>query len=224
MRYDSCLKLWLLSLETRVERNTILHTDSVFVAQAITRLMLNLNLRDSDFIHMDMQTIPTFAEAYKIFQLLTTDIVEMKSLLRIRPVYKKQQDNFDKILKCITHTIYLMLSIAANCQEKMKLIYSSVYYIVKNDIRTSNQDSLLHMCVSRLNYVKHGYFQDHNIAKPVFPNINVVQVLLKCGSDINARNECRSTALFIASNPYNYNFEVCKTFSKIIIFYILILF
>lgn len=212
MRYDSCLKLWLYSLEIRAERNTILHSDTCFVAQAIIRLMLNLNLRDSDFVHVEMQhqdALPTFEEAYKVFQLLTSNIVEVKTLLQIRPIYKKQQDNFDKILKCITHAIYLMIETANDCEEKMKLVRSSVYHIVKNDIRTSNQDSLLHMCVSKLNYVKHGYFQDHNLtAKFVFPNINVVKLLLKCGSIVNARNECRSTPLFIASNPYNYNFEV----------------
>lgn len=213
MRYASCLSLWLYSLEIRGTKNTILHSDTVFVAQAIIRLMLNLNLRDSDFIHVDMQhhqeTLPTFREAFKVFQLLTKNIVEMKSLLQIRPIYKKQQDNFDKILKCITHAIYLMIDTANGDENNMKHVYSSVYHIVKNDIRTSNQDSLLHMCVSRLNYVKHGYFQDHNLtAKSVFPNIRVVKLLLKCGSNVNVRNECRSTALFIASNPYNYNFEV----------------
>jgi hypothetical protein len=212
MRFDSCLKLWLRSLEVRVEKNSILHSDCVFVAQAITRLMLNLSLKaDNEFIHHEMQheTLPSFNETYKVFKLLTADIVEMKNLLQIRPIFKKQQDNFDKILKCITHLIYLMLESANGCEEKLNLIYSNVYHIVKNDIKASTQDSLLHLCVSRLNYVKHGYFMDPNVdTKSVFPNINVVKVLLKCGSDVNARNECRSTALFIASNPYNFNFEV----------------
>lgn len=67
----------------------------------------------------------------------------------------------------------------------------------------------MHMCVSRLNSVKHGYFSDNNNQnKSVFPNIDVVKLLLKCGSDVNARNECKSNVLFIASIPYNYNFEV----------------
>lgn len=212
MRYDSCLQLWLYALEIRTERNTTLHSDTVFVAQAIIRLMLNLNLRDSDFVHIDApqhDMMPTFEEANKVFQLLTSNIVEMKNLLQLRPIYKKQQDNFDKILKCITHAIYLMIDTANGDEDKLKIVCSSVYHIVKNDIRTSTQDSLLHMCVSRLNFVKHGYFQNHNLtAKSVFPNIEVVKLLLKCGSNVNARNECRSTPLFIASNPYNYNFKV----------------
>jgi Ankyrin repeat len=133
----------------------------------------------------------------------------MKALLAIKPVYKKQQDNFDKILKCLTHLIYLLLETAGDCEEKINLIHSGVFKLVRDDIRTSNNDTLLHMCVSRLNYVKHGYFADHNMAgKSVFPNLNVVKLLLKCGANVNCRNDCRSTALFIASNPYNYNFEV----------------
>ncbi|KAL7011527.1 hypothetical protein ACKWTF_014301 [Chironomus riparius] len=214
MRYDSCLKLWILSLEIRVERNTILHSDTVFVAQAIIRLMLNLNLKDIDLIHFEGAALqphdmPNFEEIHKVFQLLTTEIVEMKQLLAIRPIYKKQQDNFDKVLKCVTHLIYLMLDTANNCEEKLDLVYAGVFRIVRNNVTTSNHDTLLHMCVSRLNYVKHGYFADHNItAKSVFPNLRVVKMLLQCGSPVNARNDCRSTPLFIASNPYNYNFEV----------------
>lgn len=212
MRYDSCLRLWILSLEIRVEKNTLLHSDTVFVTQAIVRLMLNLNLKDAEFIPFEVQgqpELPSFEEIHKVFSLLTDDIAEAKRLLSIRPVYKKQHDNFDKMLKCITHLIYLMLSTAGTNEEKLHLIHTGVYKIVKHDIRTSNQDTLLHMCVSRLNYVKHGYFADHNMtAKAVFPNLDVMKLLLTCNANVNARNECRSTPLFIASIPYNYNFEV----------------
>lgn len=213
MRYDSCLKLWILSLEIRIKKNTLLHSDTVFVTQAIVRLMLNLNLKDAEFIPFEVQgqpQLPCFEEVFKVFNILTTDIAESKRLLAIRPIYKKQQDNFDKMLKCITHLIYLMVATSDGTEEKLHMIHSSVFKIVKHDIRTSNQDTLLHMCVSRLNYVKHGYFADQNITKSVFPNLDVVKLLLKCSAKVNARNECRSTALFIASIPYNYNYEVSR--------------
>lgn len=212
MRYDSCLRLWILSLEIRVEKNTLLHSDTVFVTQAIVRLMLNLNLKDAEFIPFEVQgqpELPSFEDIYKVFDLLTIDIAEAKRLLSIRPIYKKQQDNFDKMLKCITHLIYLMIATAGSSEKNIHLIHTGVYRIVKHDIRTSNQDTLLHMSVSRLNYVKHGYFADHNMsAKSIFPNLDVVRLLLNCNANVNARNECRSTSLFIASIPYNYNFEV----------------
>jgi hypothetical protein len=214
MRYDSCLKLWILSLEIRIKKNTLLHSDTVFVTQAIVRLMLNLNLKDVEFIPFEVQgqpQLPCFDEVFKVFNLLTTDIAESKRLLAIRPIYKKQQDNFDKMLKCITHLIYLMVATTNGSDENLHMIRSGVYKIVKHDIRTSNQDTLLHMCVSRLNHVKHGYFADQNMTtKSVFPNLDVVKLLLKCNAKVNARNECRSTALFIASIPYNYNHEVSQ--------------
>ena len=219
MRYEHCLGLWILSLEIRIKKNTLLHSDTVFVTQAIVRLMLNLNLKDAEFIPFEVQgqpDLPSFEEVVKVFSLLTDDIVESKKLLQTRPVYKKQQDNFDKMLKCITHLIYLMFTTAGDSEEKMHLVHASVYKIVKHDIRTSNQDTLLHMCVSRLNFVKHGYFADHNLhSKSVFPNLDVVRLLLNCNAKVNARNECRSTPLFIASIPYNYNFEVSLDFNNI---------
>lgn len=215
MRYDSCLKLWILSLEIRIKKNTMLHSDTIFVTQAIVRLMLNLNLKDAEFIPFEVQgqpQLPCFEEVFKVFNLLTSDIAESKRLLAIRPIYKKQQDNFDKMLKCITHLIYLMVATASGSPEQMYAIHSGVFKIVKHDIRTSNQDTLLHMCVSRLNHVKHGYFADQNMTtKSVFPNLEVVKLLLNCNAKVNARNECRSTALFIASIPYNYNYEVSQT-------------
>lgn len=221
MRYDSCLKLWILSLEIRAQKNTLLHSDTVFVTQAIVRLMLNLSLKDAEFIPFEVEgqpELPSFDEIFKVFNLLTDDISEAKRLLSIRPIFKKQQDNFDKILRCITHLIYLMIKAAGSKDEaKLYQIHKSVYKIVKHDIRTSNQDTLLHMCVSRLNYVKHGYFADHNISsKSVFPSMDVVKLLLNCGAQVNARNECRSTPLFIASIPYNCNgnFEIIDLLLK----------
>lgn len=212
LRYDICLKFWILSLQIRIERNTLLYSETVFVTQAIVRLMLNLNMKEASFVPFEVQgqpELPSFEEVYKVFNLLTADIAETKKLLSIRPIHKKQQDNFDKILKCITHLIYLLISTAHNSDEKMHMIHIAVFKLIKCDIRTSNQDTLLHMCVSRLNFVKHGYFSEQNLtSKSVFPNLEVVKLLLNCNANVNARNECKSTALFIASIPYNYNFEV----------------
>lgn len=41
-------------------------------------------------------------------------------------------------------------------------------------------------------------------AQLVFPNVDVVRLLLECGIQVNARNESRSTPLHVAATPYNY--------------------
>lgn len=48
------------------------------------------------------------------------------------------------------------------------------------------------------------------ILQGIFPNLKVVKLLLDCDADVNAKNESKSTALHVASNPYNYVGEVRK--------------
>lgn len=59
--------------------------------------------------------------------------------------------------------------------------------------------------------IKYYYLKfKKNILQVVFPNLDVVKLLLKCGADVNARNESKSTPLHVASIPYNYNGEVSQ--------------
>lgn len=76
-------------------------------------------------------------------------------MLRIRPVFKKQQQNFDRIYKCITHLIYLMLQTAGDEPERELLKESVTLLIRKNITSAGTNDTLLHLSVSRLNYIKH---------------------------------------------------------------------
>lgn len=39
----------------------------------------------------------------------------------------------------------------------------------------------------------------------IFPNLTMVNLLLDCGADVNARNESRSTPLHVAATPYNFD-------------------
>lgn len=109
------------------------------------------------------------------------EIADAWNLLQIRPVYRKQQENFDRVLKCVTHLIYLLVSTAESDDEKKIVsilcdslqqkqnqfisktlqVKENVRKLVKNHIRSAcTNDTLLHLCVSRLNVIKSGYFND----------------------------------------------------------------
>lgn len=45
-------------------------------------------------------------------------VIEARQLLKIRPVYRKQQENFDRVLKCVTHLIYLLVATSQTDEEK----------------------------------------------------------------------------------------------------------
>lgn len=89
-------------------------------------------------------------------------ILEARKLLEIRPQFKRQLENYDKILRCITHVIYLMLQTAKTREEKEHTINLVTRLIQINPRTASSEDTLLHMCTTKSNTIKSGYFQDED--------------------------------------------------------------
>jgi len=52
----------------------------------------------------------------------------------------------------------------------------------------------------------------------VFPNADVIKLLIQCGVDVNIKNEAKSTPLHVACQPYNYDNEVSGSFGLLTIF------
>uniref|UniRef100_A0A1L8DB14 Putative ankyrin repeat protein n=1 Tax=Nyssomyia neivai TaxID=330878 RepID=A0A1L8DB14_9DIPT len=207
LQFQRCIDLWCLALEVRVEKHSILHSETCVTAQAIVKLLLD---HLDKYIHMMPNEIidlyiPRFQDVFKVFCLLTRNINESRQYLTIRPVHRKQQENFDRMLKCITHLIYLLVT-TANTDANKQLVAKAVTELVKSNIRSAcTNDTLLHLSVSRLNVINSGYFSDDNNLTVIFPSLEVVELLLACGADVNVRNESKSTPLHIASMPYNFN-------------------
>lgn len=165
MRFQRCIDLWRLALEIRVNRYSILYSDTCFTGQALVRLLLDLTDSPHDFnlddvLPANQRDEPKFEDVFTIFMLLTKDIIESRRLLDIRPVYKKQQENFDRVLKCVTHVIYLML-LTMKSTEHLSVVKRNVNRLLREDLRSaSTGDTMLHLVVSRLNVIKSGYFME----------------------------------------------------------------
>ncbi|XP_075238445.1 ankyrin repeat protein mann-cup isoform X1 [Lycorma delicatula] len=202
LRYQCCIDLWRRALEIRVEKDSVLYSDTCFTAQALVRLFVDLNEKVLEDNIARPEDKPRFSDVLATFNLLADKLSYCRQLLDIRPVYKRQQESFDRILKCITHLIYL-LAVTMRTPEEKQLVHSSVKSLIQQNPRSAcTGDTLLHLCVSRLNTIKSSYFADDN--QLIFPNMAVIQLLLNCGAPVNARNESRSTPLHVAANPYNF--------------------
>lgn len=201
-RYQNCIDLWHRALEIRVEKDTILHADTCFTAQALLRLMVESNEnRDKEE--------PRFCDVVAIFKLLSSQLIETKELLEKRPVYKRQRDNYERIIKSVTHLIYLLIETGTSDDQKT-LTKQLVYDLVKQNPRSSYmEDTLLHLCVSKMNTISSTYFATDS-THTIFPHLEVVKLLLECGANVNARNEWRSTPLHIASEPFNFQNALIK--------------
>lgn len=77
LRFQRCIELWQLALETRVHRFTILYSDTCFTAQALVRLMLDLHDRHFDWAagEFAQQDVPVFEDVLAVLALLTTEIM-----------------------------------------------------------------------------------------------------------------------------------------------------
>lgn len=108
-------------------------------------------------------------------------------------------------MKCVTHLIYLLVETGETNEEKT-LTKQLVHELVKQNPRSAQaEDTLLHLCVSSLNTIETSYFIVANEPQVIFPHVKVVKLLLECGAKVNARNESRSTPLYIASKAGIFN-------------------
>lgn len=83
--------------------------------------------------------------------------LDARRLLSIRPQFKRQAENFDKILRCITHVIYLMIQ-TAKTKEQKEHVTNLVTRLLHVNPKTTTDDTLLHICTSITNTIKSGYF------------------------------------------------------------------
>ncbi|RZF35359.1 hypothetical protein LSTR_LSTR016151 [Laodelphax striatellus] len=103
-----------------------------------------------------------FKDVLSTFNLLTDRIPDCQRLLGLRPVFKRQQESYDRILKCITYLIYLMVEMV-RCDEKFNIVYSAVERLVRlNPHSVLTGDTILHLFLSRMNTIKSTYFLKDN--------------------------------------------------------------
>lgn len=130
LRYQRCIDLWRLVLEVRTTTHSILHSDTCLTTQALVRLMLDLENKSDDSESNDfiVSDIPKFDDVFGVFSLLHKHSIEARKLLQIRPVYRKQQENFDRVLKCVTHLIYL-LEITSKTDDQKQIVCFKQFFI-----------------------------------------------------------------------------------------------
>ncbi|XP_076252370.1 ankyrin repeat protein mann-cup isoform X1 [Rhynchophorus ferrugineus] len=220
VRYQRCIELWRRALQLRIEKDTILYTDTCFTAQALIRLMVDYKIKSVQ--NKINNTQQRFHDILETFKLLTSNAADVKPLLSIRPQYKRQLEFFEKMVKCITHLIYLMVE-TIETPENREIVKNLVKDVLRKDIRCVGVgDTILHLCLSRLNTIKSSYFADEEptvilcsyATQIVFPHLGVLEVLLESNAVVNAKNESGWTPLHVATKAYNFDNDVVKLLLK----------
>jgi len=115
LQYQHCIDLWIRALELRVEKDTILFGDTFFTAQALVNLFLDLHAKNRAGL-LSSQRVRV-EDVISIIELLVSRLTESHNLLYVRPQFKRQVENYNTILKIITHLLHLLTRIMPSARE-----------------------------------------------------------------------------------------------------------
>ena len=199
LRYQQCIDLWKYALELRVIKDTLLYNETCFAAKALVKIFLDLYEKHECGMLREELHLRDVVEA---LGLLGRHLKPSVELLNARPVFKRHQDNFDRILNCVSHLLYLVTRIQpADAAERLQSM-QLVRLIVDTDVRNSNGETLLHLAANRDNLMKSSnYFDEPQGA--FFPSVAVAKLLLDCGADVAAVDYFNNTALHVACKVNN---------------------
>lgn len=74
MRYQRCVDLWRRALEIRVEKDTILYSDTCFTAESLVKFMVDYNQKHLTIDEKENSYSRRFNDSVAIFLTLTNDI------------------------------------------------------------------------------------------------------------------------------------------------------
>ncbi|KAK2712625.1 hypothetical protein QYM36_011347, partial [Artemia franciscana] len=205
LRYDICIALWRRAMELRIQRDTLLNNEAIFTAQALVRLFVDLQAHRTEALSQFQLDI---REVVSLLDLIMNNLPQCQELLLARPLWKRHEECFDRLLKVISHLLYVFSQM--NAVEFKRLgILSKVRLLLSMNPRTSSGDTLLHLAGNADNCIKHTSYADERLFV-CFPNKKVMELLLACDADIHAVNYRGSTPLHIAAMPGNYRLEILQ--------------
>lgn len=208
LQYQRCIDLWQYALELRVGKDTLLHTEAGQAAAALVRLYLDMldKGRAGLLSHEQLRLEDVLATA----RLLVDRIADTARLLAERPVYRRHLENFDKLLRVLTHLLYVLHSLPKQNAAQDADVRRLVARALAQQPRSAADDTLLHLVVSRANTMKPtAFFEEAHVH--VFPDAPLAELLLECGADVEAVNEARSTPLHVAALRNNFRPDVVQT-------------
>jgi len=209
LQYHHCIDLWKYALELRIAKDTVLYCDTCFTAQALVKLFLDLKDKSGSGVH-NISVRPD--DVIHTLELLLSDLNFCSSLLEIAPVYKRQQESWDKVLRIISHLLHLVTQLDKTPQQELPLRKKVHRLVHIMDPRTTHGDSLLHLSVSKSNTLRtQNFFEEGGQSGNLFPSLHVVRLLIECGARLNSTNALDSTPLHTAAASSNFKQDVVDT-------------
>ena len=139
LRPNRCIDLWIYALALRLKHDSIFHFESIFAAQAITKLFL-------DMLSQNQLHQVKFDDVFDVLSLLVERLDDCKRHLELKPTWSLHEEIFDLLLGIIVNLLLLLECIAIK-PDKMQQLSKVIGKLCVIKPQTSKGASLLHICV-----------------------------------------------------------------------------
>ncbi|CAG9768764.1 unnamed protein product [Ceutorhynchus assimilis] len=199
MRYQHCIDLWSRALHIRVERDSILSSDSQFIVKALVMIMVDYHVKSlqEGIDNMDKRR----NDIVETFKLICMHILWAKPLLQIRPQLDEQLHTYEKTLRYLIYLIHLLIE-TAKTEANQNEVKRMLTILLKENVRCfMTGNSLLHFVVlSSHSTIEHSLPQtNRRVARDM-----IAKILLQCGNNVNATNHQGCTPLHVATSRKRY--------------------
>jgi ankyrin repeat protein len=140
LRHHRCMDLWIYALKLRLDSDSIFHIESIFAAEAITRLFI-------DLLSQGQHQLVKFNDVSDVLSLLVSRLKECQHLLTWRPRSCRHVDIFDLLLNMIVNLLLILRSVRRKSEE-FDRSKKMIDWLIDLNPRTVNGSSLLHICVA----------------------------------------------------------------------------
>ncbi|XP_018027492.1 protein fem-1 homolog A-like [Hyalella azteca] len=207
-QFQRCIRLWLLALEIRILKDSILSIDVYSNSHAFVKLLLDM----MRFPPEEMKQIVLFDDVFRVLKLIGDELESNMGLLNIQPVSIHQQNTYDQTLIVFLYLLYVTLRIEPTF-EQMRSLTSHLSKIVQlNPVSVQGKMTLLHMSVTMSSLIAPPTPSSYPTSRNTcyFPDLKVASLLLDCGAQVNARSTGGCSPLYLASSGHHYRKEIVE--------------
>ena len=193
-RYQRCIDLWKYAFCLRHRKFQPLNQECLFTLQALCKLFWEIHEEQSRDLTTEKVQIAD------VMDVLEMSVVEIEMGQRIQG---NHGDEFHMLMQLTIHVMHLLcvlLKCGGKGDEKgdscgderyLNSLNKLVSKLVRMKPRGKNNETLLHLAVSsKNNFINDEFYSD-------LPNSDLIDVLLKCGSFVNARDNDGNIALHL---------------------------